>query len=64
MFSIFFLGRQVSSADFKPLETIIKSAVKEKQPFVRLEMKVEDLLKMFEVSWIKYCHLLDWENGK
>ena len=28
----------------------MKSAVKEKQPFVRLEMKIEDLLKMFEVN--------------
>lgn len=41
--------RQVSSADFNSLETIMKSAVKEKQPFVRLEMSKEDLLKMFEV---------------
>ena len=42
--------RQVSSADFGSLETIMKSAVKEKQPFVRLEMKIEDLLKMFDVN--------------
>ena len=41
--------RQVSSNDFSSLETIVKKIVKEKQQFVRLEMKKEDLLKMFEV---------------
>ena len=44
-------GRQVSSNDFGKLETIVKKAIKEKQPFIRLEMKKEDLLKMFAVSW-------------
>ena len=47
-----YLFRQVSSSDFGSLETVMKSAVKEKQPFVRLEMKKEDLLKMFEVGKI------------
>lgn len=43
-------GRQVSSNDFGKLESIVKKAIKEKQPFIRLEMKKEDLLKMFAVS--------------
>lgn len=42
--------RQVSSNDFKNLETIVKKVQKEKQPFIRLEMKKEDLLKMFAVG--------------
>ena len=41
--------RQVSSNDFNSLESIVKKIVKEKQQFVRLEMKKEDLLKMFAV---------------
>ena len=41
--------RQVSSNDFGSLETIVKKIIKEKQQFVRLEMKKEDLLKMFAV---------------
>ena len=35
--------------DFPHLETLVKKIVNEKQPFERLEMKKEDLLKMFEV---------------
>lgn len=50
-------GRQVSTADFNNLETIMKSAVKEKQAFVRLEMTKEDLLKMFEYNEFK-CRIL------
>lgn len=41
--------RQVSSNDFSSLETIVKKIIKEKQQFVRLEMKKEDLLEMFKV---------------
>lgn len=41
--------RNVSQAEFKQLDTIVKKVVKEKQPFERLEVKKEDLLKMFEV---------------
>ena len=44
------MHRQVSSNDFPQVETLCKSIVKEKQPFVRLEMKKEDLLEMFKVS--------------
>lgn len=39
----------VSSNDFGSIEDKVKGIVKEKQPFERLEMKKEDLLKMFEV---------------
>ena len=42
--------RQVSSNDFPQVETLCKSITKEKQPFVRLEMKKEDLLEMFKVK--------------
>ena len=41
--------QQVAPSDFGNLETLFKSIVKEKQPFVRLEMKKEDLLEMFKV---------------
>ncbi|KAK6189003.1 hypothetical protein SNE40_005063 [Patella caerulea] len=46
-------GRQVSSNDFPNLETLVKNIAKEKQPFERLEMKKEDLLKMFEYNKFK-----------
>jgi len=48
--------RQVSSNDFPQIETLIKSIVKEKQPFVRLEMKKDDLLEMFKVS-VAFCKM-------
>ena len=41
--------RQVSSNDYSSLDSLTKSIVKEKQPFVRLEMSKEDLLEMFKV---------------
>ena len=40
----------MSSNDFSNLETLVKGIVKEKQPFERLEITKENLLKMFEVS--------------
>ncbi|KAK9455775.1 hypothetical protein V1511DRAFT_510640 [Dipodascopsis uninucleata] len=40
-------GRAVSQNDFSSLETIAKSAIKERQPFERLLVSKEDLLKMF-----------------
>lgn len=46
-------GRQVSPNDFPQVEEISKKIVKEKQPFERLEMKKEDLLKMFEYNEFK-----------
>jgi len=45
-----FDGRQVSSNDYSSLDTLTKNIVKEKQPFVRLEISKEDLLEMFKVS--------------
>lgn len=42
-------GHKVSPVEFGQLETLFKSIAKEKQPFVRLEMKKEDLLEMFKV---------------
>ena len=42
----------MSSNDFSNLEKIMKGIVKEKQGFVRLEMKTEDLCEMFKVNGI------------
>ena len=42
--------RQVSSNDYSSLDTLTKNIVKEKQPFVRLELSKEDLLEMFKVT--------------
>lgn len=38
----------VESTDYKPLETIVSSIVKEKQVFQRLSLSKEDLLEMFK----------------
>lgn len=40
---------QVTPKEFDQLGTLFKSITAEKQPFVRLEMKKEDLLEMFKV---------------
>lgn len=48
-YDMFLEDQQVSSNEFPQLETLFKSIVKEKQPFIRLEMKKEDLLEMFKV---------------
>lgn len=42
----------VTAADYKPLKQIAEKAIKEKQPFERLELSKEDLLEMF--SYNKY----------
>lgn len=47
--SVFPVSRGVSSTEFGDLETLCKSVVKEKQPFERLEISKETLLKMFKV---------------
>jgi hypothetical protein len=47
-------GRTLSPDDHKGIEDVCKIAVKEKQPFERLELPKEVLMKMFEVgadSW-------------
>ena len=43
----------VSDADFKVLDDVVKTIVKEKQPFERLEMKKSDLLEMFKYNQFK-----------
>lgn len=45
-------GSAVQASDWKPLETIVGSIVKEKQKFERLEMSKDELLEMF--SYNKY----------
>ncbi|KAK4464257.1 putative threonyl-tRNA synthetase [Cladorrhinum samala] len=46
-------GAAVHSSDWQPLEAIVSKVVKEKQPFQRLEMSKEDLLKMFAYNKYK-----------
>lgn len=41
--------RTVSSSDYPDLETLVRKISSEKQPFERLEVAKEDLLKIFEV---------------
>ncbi|XP_055087352.1 threonine--tRNA ligase 1, cytoplasmic [Periophthalmus magnuspinnatus] len=43
----------VSSTEFGDLETLCKSVMKEKQPFERLEVSKETLLKMFQYNKFK-----------
>ncbi|KHJ31767.1 putative threonyl-trna synthetase [Erysiphe necator] len=45
-------GAPVQQTDWKPLETLVSQIVKEKQPFERLVLSKENLLKMF--SYNKY----------
>merc|ERR1712002_124457 len=44
---------KVSDNDFKALDDLVKTIVKEKQPFERLEMKKSDLLEMFKYNQFK-----------
>uniref|UniRef100_A0A8D3C4F5 threonine--tRNA ligase n=1 Tax=Scophthalmus maximus TaxID=52904 RepID=A0A8D3C4F5_SCOMX len=55
-----FLDEQkgVSSTEFGDLETLCKAVVKEKQPFERLEISKETLLKMFKYNKFK-CRILN-----
>lgn len=46
-------GHRVSDADFKTLDDVVKTIVKEKQNFERLEMKKADLLEMFKYNQFK-----------
>ena len=48
-FSLAAWNRQVSSNDYPSLDSLTKSIVKEKQPFVRLVITKEELLEMFKV---------------
>jgi threonyl-tRNA synthetase len=42
---------KVSNLDYPVVENIMKSIVKEKQNFERLELRKEDLLDMFKVNY-------------
>uniref|UniRef100_A0A8C8E3E0 threonine--tRNA ligase n=1 Tax=Oryzias sinensis TaxID=183150 RepID=A0A8C8E3E0_9TELE len=55
-----FLGDQkaVSSTEFGDLEVLCKAVMKEKQPFERLELSKETLLKMFKYNKFK-CRILN-----
>lgn len=48
----------VSSTEFGDLETLCKSVMKEKQPFERLEVSKDTLLKMFKYNKFK-CRILN-----
>lgn len=48
-YDMFLEGQAPTPHDYPHLDMLFKSITKEKQPFVRLEMKKEDLLEMFEV---------------
>jgi len=43
------INRTVSGFDYEPLEKTMKRIVKEEQPFERLEISKEDLLRLFGV---------------
>uniref|UniRef100_A0A4W5K657 threonine--tRNA ligase n=1 Tax=Hucho hucho TaxID=62062 RepID=A0A4W5K657_9TELE len=58
-YDMFLDGPQgVSSTEFDYLEALCKSVVKEKQPFERLEVSKETLLKMFKYNKFK-CRILN-----
>ncbi|TYJ55343.1 threonine-tRNA ligase [Cryptococcus floricola] len=52
-------GRTISQEDYKPIEDVCKMAVKEKQPFERLELPKEVLLKMFAYNKYKQHYIQD-----
>lgn len=52
-YDMFVDGRVVSSNDYASIDSLAKTFVKEKQTYERLEMKKEDLLKMFEYNEFK-----------
>uniref|UniRef100_A0A1L8DI25 threonine--tRNA ligase n=1 Tax=Nyssomyia neivai TaxID=330878 RepID=A0A1L8DI25_9DIPT len=52
-YDMFIDGDGISTNDYGAMEGAVKQIVKEKQPFERLEMKKEDLLKMFEYNEFK-----------
>ncbi|KAJ2861779.1 threonyl-tRNA synthetase [Coemansia aciculifera] len=50
--------RKVLPSDFAPLESLANKAIKEKQPFERLMLSKENLLRMFEYNKYK-VHLIN-----
>lgn len=53
-YDTFLESKTLGEENFECLETLMKRAVKQKQNFQRLEMKKEDLLKMFEYNIFKH----------
>lgn len=51
-YDMYLENKQVSSNDFEELEKIMKKGTSEKQPFERLEISKEDLLRLFGVKKI------------
>lgn len=56
-YDMFLDQKQVSSNDFGELEKIMKRGANEKQPFERLEISKEDLLKLFGVNFFFFLQL-------
>lgn len=52
-YDMFLDNKGISQTDFPVLDSTMKSIVKDKQPFERLEMKKEDLLEMFKYNEFK-----------
>jgi len=52
-YDMFIEDQQVSNLDYPVVENIMKSIVKEKQNFERLELRKEDLLEMFKYNKFK-----------
>ncbi|XP_025423216.1 threonine--tRNA ligase, cytoplasmic isoform X2 [Sipha flava] len=52
-YDMFLQNKQVSNFDFPVMETLVKTIIKEKQPFERLEVSKEDLLEMFKYNEFK-----------
>ncbi|CAD5234371.1 unnamed protein product [Bursaphelenchus xylophilus] len=52
-YDMYLENQVISQADFPKLDKVAQCAVKDKQPFERLEVKKEDLLKMFSYNKFK-----------
>ncbi|KAL3288603.1 hypothetical protein HHI36_003040 [Cryptolaemus montrouzieri] len=52
-YDMFLDNRSILAGDFPAVENLMKSIVKDKQPFERLEMTKEELLEMFEYNPFK-----------
>lgn len=61
-YDMFIPDKQVSNLDFPVLENVVKTIIKDKQPFERLEMKKEDLLEMFKYNEFKHRILKEKVN--
>ncbi|KAG8228415.1 hypothetical protein J437_LFUL003888 [Ladona fulva] len=52
-YDMFLEDKQVTNSDFPVIENLMKGIVKDKQPFERLEVKIEDLKEMFKYNEFK-----------